>query len=95
MGYVIVKHFDISEDMKDYEVLKTERLKVESGEHIFNPVEFDGFRNVPFPEPPIVNPDICNQEWEPPELEPIPFGSPIEHGQGFDYIEFYYEKVIE
>lgn len=97
MGYVIIKYFDVSEDLKDYEVLDTERLGVENGEHIFHPKEFIGYENIPYPEPPISNPDICNDEWESPVLDPIPFGSQravVSHKKGFGYVEFYYKKVI-
>ncbi len=96
MGYVIIKHLDVSEVLKDYEVLDTERLQVGDGEHIFHPKEFAGYESVLYPEPPIINPDICDDEWELPEVGPIPFGSQrltIDPEKGFGYVEFYYEKV--
>lgn len=96
MGYIIIKHFDVSEDMSDYKVLKTERLEVANGEHVFHPKIFEGYKNILYPEPPIANSDICNIEWISQKLETIPFGSQrviIDIGKGFGYIEFYYEKV--
>lgn len=98
MGYVIIKHFDVSEDLKDYKVLDTERIGVENGDHIFHPREFVGYENIPCSEPPIANPDICNNKWESPERDPIPPGSQrltISSEKGFGYVEFYYKKVIK
>ena len=96
MGYIIIKHFDVSKDMKDYKVLDTERLKVENGEHIFHPRQFIGYENIPYPEPYISNPNVCDKEWKPPKIEPIPFGSQrvtIDFSKSFRYVEFYYKKV--
>ncbi|CAK7055587.1 hypothetical protein [Tissierella sp.] len=98
MGYIIIKHFDVSEDMRDYNVLKTERLQVENGEYVLHSKVFDGYENIPYPEPPIPNPNICNEGWMPPKLEPIPFGSQrvtIYPRKSFGYVEFYYKKVKE
>ena len=50
------------------------------------------------PEPPVLNPDICNEKWAPPEKDPIPYGSQritIGDGKNLGYVEFYYKKVIE
>lgn len=88
---------DISGD-GDYKVIDSKKISVESGEHIFHPKEFQGYINVPYPEPPIENPDICNEDWEPPPKEPITFGSQrivIDNYKKLGYIEFYYEKVIQ
>lgn len=96
MGYVIIKYFDVSEDLEDYEVLKTERLKFENGEHILHPIIFEGYENIPYPEPPINNTDICNNGFKPPQIDPLPFGSQrvtISPTKGFRYVEFYYKKV--
>lgn len=96
MGYVIIKYFDVSEDLEDYKVLDTERLGVENGVHVFHPREFVGYENIPYPEPPVPNPDVCDKDWVPPQLEPIPLGSQrvtISPGKGFGYVEFYYKKV--
>ena len=56
MGYVIIKYMDVSEG--DYRVIQSERISVGEGEHIFHPKEFEGYTNIPYPEPPIEIPDI-------------------------------------
>lgn len=104
MGYIIIKHFDvlgdenIEESIRDFIVLETERLEVENGEYVLHPKEFEGYENIPMPEPPVLNPDICNKKWTPPEKDSIPYGSQritINNGKSFGYVEFYYKKVIE
>lgn len=96
MGYIIIKYMDISGD-GDYKVLMAERISVEEGQHIFHPKEIEGYKNIPYPEPPIKNPDPCNTDWEPHYRDPIPFGSQriiIDGFKKLGYVEFYYEKVI-
>ena len=96
MGYIIIKYMDISGE-GDYKVIMGEKISVEEGEHIFHPKEIQGYRNIPYPEPPIKKPDPCDGDWEPPYREPIPFGSQriaIDQFTRLGYVEFYYEKVI-
>jgi hypothetical protein len=96
MGYVIIKYFDVSEDLEDYKVLDTERLRVKNGDHIFHPRTFEGYENTPYTEPPIPNPDICDDGFKSPERNPVPLGIQrvtISPTKGFGYVEFYYKKV--
>lgn len=98
MGYAIIKHFDVSEDLNDYKVLDTERLRVKNGEHVLHSKIFEGYENVPHSEPPASNPDICDDGFKPPERNHTPPGSQrltISPEKGFGYVEFYYKKVIK
>jgi hypothetical protein len=95
MGYILVKHLDISDYLDDYLVIYTEKLEVEYGEHILKPKEFKGYKNIPYPEPIELNPNPCD-EWESKEKEPIPYGyqrAEISPNRPFFYVEFYYKAV--
>ncbi len=95
MGYVIIKYMDISEG--DYKALQSERLVVGDVERIFHPKDFKGYINIPYPEPPIKIPNICDDEWVKPDREPLPLGSQrivLDSMRRMGYVEFYYEKVV-
>lgn len=82
----------------DYRVIKTDRLQVEDGVHVLHPKQFEGYENLPMPEPVRTNPDPCNVDWIPPDRPPIPFGSQrviIGPNRRVGYVEFYYKKVAK
>ena len=67
IGYVIIKHLNISDGLKgDDIVIETERLQFSFGEHILEPKEIEGYKNIPFKEPIITNPNPYDSDWEEP-----------------------------
>ena len=95
IGYVVIKHLDISDDIRDDDVvIQTERIQFGFGEHILNPKNFEKYENIPFREPIAINPDPCNEEWKEP-MSDLQFGQQkinIGSSSRFTLVEFYYVK---
>ncbi len=95
IGYVVIKYLDISDGVKDDDVvIKTERLQFSFGEHVLSPKGLEGYENIPFREPVVINPDPCDDTWEEPISE-LEFGQQkinIRNSSRFILVEFYYVK---
>lgn len=98
-GTIIIKYMNISEHLKDYQVIEIEKLKdIELKEYILGPKEIKGYENIPQPEPIERNSRPCDTEWEPDKKAPIPFGYQrviLTELEPTRIVEFFYKAVIK